>query len=55
VGRNFKVKTYHDSLKYFLEQRLSSKEQLKLVTKMLGYGFEIIYKKRKKNVVTNAL
>jgi hypothetical protein len=23
IGRNFKVKTYHDSLKYFLEQRLS--------------------------------
>jgi hypothetical protein len=24
IGRNFKVKTNHDSLKYFLEQRLSS-------------------------------
>ena len=26
MGRHFKVKTYHDSLKYFLEQRLSSEE-----------------------------
>ena len=26
MGRHFKVKTDHDSLKYFLEQRLSSKE-----------------------------
>jgi hypothetical protein len=27
MGRHFKVKIDHDSLKYFLEQRLSSKEQ----------------------------
>ena len=26
MGRHFKVKKYHDSLKYFLEQRLSSEE-----------------------------
>jgi hypothetical protein len=26
IGRHFKVKTNHDSLKYFLEQRLSSEE-----------------------------
>ena len=26
MGRHFKVKTDHDSLKYFLEQRLSSEE-----------------------------
>ena len=31
--------------KYFLEQRLSSEEQQKRVKKMLGYDFEIIYKK----------
>ena len=45
----------HDSLKYFLEQRLSSEEQQKWVTKMLGYDFEIIYKKGKQNVVVDAL
>jgi len=55
MGRHFKVKTDHDSLKYFLEQRLSSKEQQKWVTKMLGYEFEIIYKKGKQNVVVDAL
>ena len=42
MGRHFKVKTNHDSLKYILEQRLSSEEQQKWVTKMLGYDFEII-------------
>jgi hypothetical protein len=51
IGRHFKVKTDHDSLKYFLEQRLSSEEQQKWVTKILGYDFEIVYKKGKQNVV----
>jgi hypothetical protein len=55
IGRHFKVKTYHDSLKYFLEQRLSSEEQQKWATKVLGYDFEIVYKKGKKNVVVDAL
>jgi hypothetical protein len=54
IGRHFKVKTDHDSLKYFLEQRLSLEEQ-KWVTKILGYDFEIVYKKGKKNVVADAL
>jgi hypothetical protein len=55
IGRHFKVKIDHDSLKYFLEQRLSSEDKKKLVTKMLGYDFEIIYKKGKHNVVAEAL
>ena len=55
MGGHFKVKTDHDSRKYFLEQILSSEEQQKWVTKMLGYDFEIIYKKKKKNVVAYAL
>jgi hypothetical protein len=55
IGRHFKVKTDHDSLKYFLEQRLSSEEQQKWVTKILGYDFEIIYKNGKQNVVADAL
>ena len=55
IGRHFKIKTDHHSLKYFLEQRLSSSEQQKWVTKMLGYDYEIIYKKGKDNVVADAL
>ena len=55
MGRHFKVKTNHDSIKYYLEQRISSKEKQKWVTKMLGYDFEIIYKKRNQNVVADAL
>jgi hypothetical protein len=45
IGRYIKVKIYHDSLKYFLEHIISSEGKHKWVTKMLGYDFEIIYKK----------
>jgi hypothetical protein len=38
-----------------LEQRLFSKEQQKWVTKMLGYNFQIIYKKGRQNMVADAL
>jgi hypothetical protein len=46
IGRHFKVKIDHDGIKYFLEQRLSLEEQKKWVAKILGYDFEIIYKRR---------
>ena len=36
IGRHFKVKTDHDSLKYFLEQRLSSEEQQKMGNQYIG-------------------
>ena len=55
IGRHFKVKIEHDSLKYFLEQRFSLEEHQKWVTKKLGYDFEIIYKKGKQNMVANVL
>ena len=55
MGQYFKVKIDHDSLKCFLEQRLSLEEQQKWVTKMLGYDFEIVYKKVKENIVADAI
>jgi hypothetical protein len=45
LGKHFQIKTNHQSLKYFLEQRISSPEQQKRVTKLFGYDYEIIYKK----------
>jgi hypothetical protein len=54
-GKRFQIKTDHQSLKYFLEQRISSPEQQKWVTKLFGYDYEIIYKKGKDNVVADAL
>ena len=38
-----------------MEQRLYLEEQQKCVTKMLGYEFEIIYKKAKLNVFADGL
>jgi hypothetical protein len=55
LGRCFQIKTDHQSLKYFLEQRISSPMQQKWVTKLFGYDYEIIYKKGKDNVVADAL
>jgi hypothetical protein len=55
LGKRFQIKTDHQSLKYFLEQRISSPEQQKWVTKLFGYHYEIIYKKSKYNVVADAL
>jgi hypothetical protein len=55
LGQCFQIKTDHQSLKYFLKQRISSQEQQKWVTKLFGYDYEIVYKKGKDNVVVDAL
>jgi hypothetical protein len=55
LGQHFQIKTDHQSLKYFLEQCISSPEQPKWVTNLFGYDYEIIYKKGKGNVVADAL
>ena len=55
LWKHFHIKTYHHSLKYFLEQRISSPRKQKWVTKLLGYDHGIIYKKGKENVVADAL
>jgi hypothetical protein len=55
LGQLFQIKTNHQSLKYFMEQRISSSEQQKWVTNLFGYDYEIIYKKGKENVVVDAL
>jgi hypothetical protein len=55
LGKQFQIKTDHQSLKYFLEQRISCQEQQKWVTKLFGYDYEIIYKKGKDNVMANEL
>ena len=55
LGRCFQICTDHHSLKYFLEQCLSSPQQNKWLAKMLGYDYEIIYKKGRGNIVADAL
>ncbi|XP_026399151.1 uncharacterized protein LOC113295004 [Papaver somniferum] len=55
LGRHFKIYTDHRSLKYFLEQRISSIEQHKWVSKLLGYDYEIIYRSGSSNKAADAL
>jgi hypothetical protein len=45
LGQFFQIKIDHQSLKYFLEQIISSPEKKKWATKMFGYDYDIIYKK----------
>jgi hypothetical protein len=47
LGQCFQIKTDHQSLKYFLEQCISSPEQQQWVTKLFGYDYEIITRKGK--------
>lgn len=54
-GHHFIIKTDHQSLKYLLEQRLSTLLQQKWLAKLMGLDYEILYKKGKENVVADAL
>lgn len=55
LGRYFLIKTDHHSLKYLLEQRISTTSQQKWIVKLLGYDYTIMYKKGKENLVADAL
>ena len=55
LGNHFCIKTDHQSLKHFLEPHLSSPAQQKWVSKLMGYNYEITYKKGKDNIVADAL
>lgn len=45
VGYNFIIKTDHQSLKFLLEQKITTTLQHKCLTKLLGLDYEILYKK----------
>jgi hypothetical protein len=55
VGGKFKIKTDHNSLKYFLDQKDLNERQQKWVSKVQAFDFEIEYVKGKSNVVADAL
>jgi hypothetical protein len=55
VGNKFVVKTDHNNLKYFLEQKDLSERQQKWVRKVQAFDFHIEYVKGKKNIVADAL
>jgi hypothetical protein len=55
VGSRFIVKTGHNNLKYFLDQKDLSERQHKWVSNIQVYDFDIEYIKGKRNVVVDAL
>nr|GEU83783.1 hypothetical protein [Tanacetum cinerariifolium] len=55
LDRYFKIRTGHFSLKYLLNQKLTTPFQFKWLPKILGYDYEIVYKKGSENVVADAL
>jgi hypothetical protein len=54
-GRVFVVKTDHYSLKFLLDQRLSTIHQHQWASKLLGFDFTVEYKPRAANIVAGAL
>lgn len=55
LHNQFIIKTDHQSLKYLLEQKISTPVQHKYLTKLLGFDYRIEYKKGVENRVADAL
>lgn len=55
VGNHFIIQTNHHSLKYFLEGKAHTPFQQKWVTKLLGFDYEIQYKRGCDNQDADAL
>jgi len=55
LGHKFVIQTDQRNLKYLLEQRITTPEQQKWVSKLLGYDYEIVYKAGKENSAADAL
>lgn len=49
------IKTNHQSLKYLIEQKITTPLHQNWLTKLLGLSYEIQYKKETKNVVADTL
>ena len=55
VGNRFRVRTDHNSLRFFLEQKQLQERQQKWISKIQAYDFDIEYVKGKNNVVVDSL
>lgn len=44
LGRRFRIRTNHSSLKYLLEQRITTMDQQRWIVKLMGYDYEIEYR-----------
>nr|GFA57768.1 hypothetical protein [Tanacetum cinerariifolium] len=55
LDRHFIITTDHFSLKYLLEQRITTPAQMKWLPKLMGFDYEIVYKKGIENGAAYAL
>ena len=55
LGRHFLIKTDHHSLKFLLDQKTNTPAQQVWVIKMMGYDYDLVFRKGSKNVVADAL
>nr|GEW55751.1 hypothetical protein [Tanacetum cinerariifolium] len=55
LDRHFVIKTDHYNLKYLLDQRITTPAQIKWLPKLMGFDYDIVYKKGAENVVADAL
>jgi hypothetical protein len=54
-GRRFLIRTDHSSLKFLLDHKATHEVQQVWLTKLLGFDYEIEYRKGKDNLAANAL
>ncbi|KAK8942856.1 hypothetical protein KSP39_PZI008724 [Platanthera zijinensis] len=55
VGCPFVIRTDHQSLRFLLEQKIATPAQQKYISKLMGYDFQIQYRRGKDNVCADAL
>ncbi|PRQ33306.1 putative nucleotidyltransferase, Ribonuclease H [Rosa chinensis] len=55
LGNPFTIRTNHQTLKYLLDQRISTPQQHKWVAKLTGYNYTIEYKPGKQNTIPDLL
>jgi hypothetical protein len=54
-GRSFRVRTDHNSLKFLLDQRLSTVPQHQWISKLFGFDFTVEYRPGRLNTMADAL
>ncbi|GJS31050.1 putative reverse transcriptase domain-containing protein [Tanacetum coccineum] len=55
LDMHFIIKTYHFSLKYLLDQRITTPTQMKWLPKLIRFDYEVVYKKGGENEAADAL
>ena len=55
MGKSYKIQTDHNRLRFLLDQKTTTPAQQKWVLKMMGYDYQVIYKKGSNNVVADSL